>query len=171
MDGESRRRKIIELLAANNQPVSGTEIARILQVSRQVIVQDIALLRAINKNILSTNKGYLLYHPAAMPLKYKRSFCVCHETDEIKEELYTIVDAGGRMIDVVVEHDIYGQITVDLLIEDRSDADEFVWKMKNCRTKPLKELADGIHYHTIEAGSLETLDHIEKILGEKGFLG
>ena len=59
MEGDERRKKIIEILHGRKMPVSGTELAAELGVSRQVIVQDIALLRATDKNILSTNKGYI----------------------------------------------------------------------------------------------------------------
>ena len=98
-------------------------------MSRQVIVQDIALLRATNKNILSTNKGYFLYNPGKGPQKPKRSFCVQHTTEQMQDELYTIVDYGGKVLDAVVEHDIYGQITVDLMLCNRMDVDEFMEKL------------------------------------------
>lgn len=55
MEGEKRREQLIALLKQADIPVSGTDLAKRLGVSRQVIVQDIALLRAVNKNILSTN--------------------------------------------------------------------------------------------------------------------
>lgn len=170
MGGEERRQKLLEYLNGESQPLSGTELAKRLKVSRQVIVQDIALLRAVDKNILSTNKGYVLYRQMVKPLKYNRSFRVSHEDSDILEELYTIVDLGGKVLDVVVEHEIYGQITVDLIIISHSDADDFYKRLKDCNTKPLKELTDGIHYHTVEADSLEILDEIEKKLKEKGFL-
>lgn len=89
-----------------------------------MIVQDIALLRATNKNILSTNKGYFLYNPGKGPQKPKRSFCVQHTTEQMQDELYTIVDYGGKVLDAVVEHDIYGQITVDLMLCNRMDVDD-----------------------------------------------
>lgn len=61
MEGKERREKILEMLETAEEPISGGELAKKLSVSRQVIVQDIALLRAVNKNILSTARGYLLY--------------------------------------------------------------------------------------------------------------
>lgn len=81
-----------------------------------------------------------------------------------------IVDNGGHVLDVSVEHDLYGQISVDLIIHNRADVQEFVEKMKNSSSKPLKELTSGLHYHTVEAKSQEILDRIENKLKEEGFL-
>lgn len=168
MEGDVRREKIIDILEQSKKAVSGTELAEMLSVSRQVIVQDIALLRAVNKDILSTNKGYILYHESKS--KCNRSFHVYHKDSQIEDELNTIVDNNGKVLDVVVEHDIYGQITVDLIICSRRDVKEFVEKINNNKTKPLKELTDGVHYHTVEADSEEDLDVIEMELKKKGYL-
>ena len=129
IEGDIRREKIIEIMSNQKEPVSGSDLAKKFGVSRQVIVQDIALLRATNKNILSTNKGYFLYNPGKGPQKPKRSFCVQHTTEQMQDELYTIVDYGGKVLDAVVEHDIYGQITVDLMLCNRMDVDEFMEKL------------------------------------------
>lgn len=170
MDGDARRIKILEILNSQEEPISGNELAKCLGVSRQVIVQDIALLRAVNKNILSTNKGYLLYSAIEKIPKFRRIFKVNHKQEDIEDELYTIVDLGGKMLDVVVEHDIYGQITVDLILSNRQDVDEFIRNIREKGTKPLNELTKGLHYHTIEADSVEILDSIEKGLMQKGYL-
>ena len=168
MEGDVRREKIIDILEKSSRPVSGTELSELLGVSRQIIVQDIALLRAINKSILSTNKGYILYHESRF--KCKRSFHVFHDDSQIEDELNTIVDNNGKVLDVVVEHDIYGQITVDLIICSRRDVREFVEKIRNNKTKPLKELTGGVHYHTVEADTEADLDIIEEELKKKGYL-
>lgn len=170
MEGDVRRNKILEILHKEEQPISGTELASAMGVSRQVIVQDIALLRASDKNILSTNKGYILFVEKASHNKRKRSFKVKHEDAEILDELNTIVDFGGRILDVVVEHDIYGQIAVDLIINSRADADSFVKAVEKYQTRPLNNLTRGVHYHTVEADTEEVLDHIEEQLYRKGYL-
>jgi len=170
MEGKDRRERLIALLQQADTPVSGTELAKQLGVSRQVIVQDIALLRAINKNILSTNKGYLLHVPERGKDCVKRSFAVSHTKEQIQDELYTIVDYGGKVLDVVVEHDIYGQIMVDLILCNRLDVDEFVERIENSKSRPLKVLTDGEHWHTVEADSEKVLDKIEEKLREKGYL-
>lgn len=169
METLERREQIIKILEQSGVPVSGTELAKRLSVSRQVIVQDIALLRAVNKNILSTNKGYILYH-TSVPARARRSVRVKHHADQTREELYCVVDLGGKMLDVVVEHEIYGQIMVDLIISNRRDADEFVNKVEHYKTRPLNALTDGVHYHTIEADSEEILDEIENALKDKRIL-
>ena len=126
MNAEKRRENILKLLAESDSPLSGTDLAKCLAVSRQVIVQDIALLRAVNKNILSTNKGYLLFHEEEKMKGRKRSVKVRHTQQQILDELCTIVDLGGHILDVVVAHEIYGQITCDLIINSRQDAKSFV---------------------------------------------
>ena len=169
MDGDERRKELLNILASVSEPVSGTELAGQLGVSRQVIVQDIALLRAVDKNILSTNKGYVLYHEGRKGKK-KRTYKVIHADEQIRDELNTIVDEGGHVLDVVVEHDIYGQITVDLIINNRADVNAFVNKLEQNHTKSLNKLTDGVHFHTVEGDSEEILDRIEFALKEKGYL-
>ena len=142
IEGDIRREKIIEIMSNQKEPVSGSDLAKKFGVSRQVIVQDIALLRATNKNILSTNKGYFLYNPGKGPQKPKRSFCVQHTTEQMQDELYTIVDYGGKVLDAVVENDIYGKITV----------------------------TGGKHWHTVEADTEPMLQVIGEKLREKGYL-
>ena len=170
MEGDVRRKKIIEILHEESLPVSGTELAGRLGVSRQVIVQDIALLRATDKNILSTNKGYILFVEVSDDNIKKRTFKVKHKDEEILDELNTIVDCGGRILDVVVEHDIYGQIAVDLIINSRADAEAFVQQVEKYETKPLNKLTGGVHFHTVEAGDEEILNRIGEELEKKGYL-
>ena len=134
-----------------------------------MIVQDIALLRAVNKNILSTNKGYVLYDPSEEIQKARRTIAVSHSDEQTQDELYTIVDFGGKVLDVVIEHDIYGQITVDLILKSRQDVDEFIAKVAKSKAKPLKTLTGNKHFHTVEADSEQLLDIIEEKLREKGY--
>ncbi|MFI3213137.1 MAG: transcription repressor NadR [Eubacteriales bacterium] len=168
--GDKRREKLISILKESNVPISGTMLAELLGVSRQVIVQDIALLRAENKNILSTNKGYLLFQPDQVGNVARKVFQVKHSTDEVLEELFCIVDLGGKLLNISVEHEIYGLIEVSLMISNRKDAREFVEKLTLCGDKPLKELTGDMHYHTIEADDMDTLTDIEEELENKGFL-
>ena len=170
LDGNARREAIVEYLSSKTSPVSGTELAKCFGVSRQIIVQDIALLRAENRNILSTNKGYVLFHP-----QEKRSGCtaviqVKHSAEQTLEEMRAIVDYGGSMLDVFIDHDLYGQIRVDLVINDLNDAEEFCNKMNQSSSKPLKALTEDCHYHTIKAPSEKALELIMKELKEKDIL-
>ena len=111
MDTENRRYQILKLLENQHKPVSGTVLSKLFGVSRQVIVQDIALLRAENKEILSTNKGYVLFKPVEEDGSKKRVFRVTHSMENMEDELNCIVDNGGYVLDVLVDHDLYGQIS------------------------------------------------------------
>ena len=168
MDGNERREEIVKILIESKSAISGSDLAKRLGVSRQVIVQDIALLRATNKNILSTTKGYMLYYQEKQ--KVNRCFLVKHTTDEIEDELCTIIDNGGKVLDVVVMHELYGQIETDLVLSTRQEVYDFVELVKTKKTTPLKELTDGVHLHTVEADSEAILDRIEEALRQKNYL-
>lgn len=169
IDGSTRRQAIIEYLENRTTPTNGTELARQFNVSRQVIVQDIALLRAENSNILSTNKGYVFFHPREKT-GYTAVIMVRHNETDTLEEMRSIVDFGGSMLDVFVDHDLYGQIRANLVINDLQDAEEFCEKMRRSTSRPLKVLTDECHYHTIVAPSEKALEMIRKDLREKGIL-
>ena len=170
MTGDTRREKILELLKQNGSPMSGTAIAKLFGVSRQVIVQDIALMRAENLRILSTNKGYIYKTEEQQDTQPKRVFYVKHGTEQVLEEFIVVLELGGKILDVAVDHELYGHIQVDLLIETIQDAKEFVSRLMVCKDNPLKVLTDDCHYHTVTAPSEKLLDLIERELKEKGFL-
>ena len=170
MTGEERRINILRKLQQSDTPLSGTALAKIFHVSRQIIVQDIALMRAENYGILSTNRGYLLRSNKAENTQPKRVFFVKHATDQVLDEFKTIIDLGGKILDVAVEHELYGQISIDLMIETESDAVDFYTKLQTCKDNPLKVLTDDCHYHTISAPSEKLLDLIEQDLSGKGYL-
>lgn len=167
MKGIERREQILQILGSSDQPVSGSALAARLSVSRQVIVQDIALLRTEHP-ILATAQGYLLYERPEK--KCRRSFLVKHTSDEIKEELDAIVALGGRILDVIVEHDVYGQIQADLNLSTLEDVDYFCYRLSRSTSGPLFPISAGIHLHTVEAMSETILDEIEQALLKKGFL-
>lgn len=166
MKGTERRREILRLIATNSSPLSGTWLAGHFSVSRQVIVQDIALIRAQGHDILSTNRGYLLQSP----IKVSRVLKVHHTNEEIAQELYAIVDLGGTAKDVSVRHRVYGHLRADLNISSRRDVQRFLEELKSGKSAPLKEVTSGYHYHTILADSEDTLDLIQTELEKKGFL-
>ena len=170
MTGEERREQLLYLLQHQQEPMSGTALAQRFHVSRQVIVQDIALMRAENIAVLSTNKGYLIRTAAAVPQQPKRVFYVRHDTDQVLEEFMTVLELGGKILDVAVEHELYGQIRVELLIETEQDARDFVDRLARCRDNPLKVLTGDCHYHTVSAPSEKLLDLIEQELKTKGFM-
>ena len=170
MTGSERRQELLQLLSGTQTPISGTSLAKHFTVSRQVIVQDIALLRAEDKKILSTYRGYVLDRESEKKRKCIRVFCVCHSTKDTQDELQTIVDYGGHVLDVAVDHPLYGQIRADLLINNRLDVAEFVDRMNRYNAQPLKVLTGDYHYHTVTAESEKNLDFIEQELRKKGYL-
>lgn len=167
MNNIERREEIIRILQGSAAPVSGSRLASMLSVSRQVIVQDIALLRA-EYPIFATAQGYLLY--AAPPKYCRRTYLVKHTAAQIQDELLTIVLAGGHVLDVIVEHDVYGQIRADLNLADADDVLRFCRLLENSSSGPLFPISAGVHIHTVEAASEEILDRIESQLKEKGWL-
>ena len=168
--GDNRRMQILQILKEHGSPLPGTMLARMLGVSRQIIVQDIALIRAENHNILSTNKGYIYRVDGGDNAQPKRVFHVRHTTEQVLDEFLTVLELGGTILDVAVEHEIYGQIRVDLLIETARDARDFVARLSNCKDNPLKVLTDDCHYHTVAAPSEKLLDLIQQELKHKGYL-
>lgn len=170
MSGEQRRSLLLELLKEQGSPLSGSALAKQFHVSRQVIVQDIALMRAENHQIISTNKGYLYQTDESRTHQPKRVFYIRHGKEQVLDEFLTILEFGGKVLDVAVEHELYGQIRVDLLIETNQDAYDFYNKLSVCRDNPLNILTDGCHYHTITAPSEKLLDLIQEAFSSKGYL-
>lgn len=168
MDGLTRRRLITVTLETSDIAVKGAVLAEKFGVSRQVIVQDIALLRAKGKDIISTAEGYLSY--SATDDTLKRVYCVNHNDDELEEELLVFVDNGGHVLNIIVDHTVYGGITVDLHLSNRKQVGDFMSMVTEGEFIPLMSLTKGNHYHTIEAENEQILNNIEKDLRIKGFL-
>ena len=166
MNGTERRHVILDTLQNSDEPISGSELAKKLNVSRQIIVQDIALLRASELNIVATSRGYVIVSSKTC----KRVVKVCHTDEEIEDELNCIVDLGGNVLDVFVNHKIYGQIHAEMNIRSRRNVQEFIANIKAGKSSPLKNITAGYHYHTLEADSEKTLDLIEDELKQKRFL-
>jgi len=168
LEGKARRDAIVKELFHQKDPVTGTSLAKKYGVSRQVIVQDIALLRAQGVNVVSTAEGYM---PSIVKEEtFKRAFSVKHSISQIEDELNTIVDIGGNVMNVIVSHPIYGEISVDMMISSRRSVAKFMEKLKDKDFVPLMNLTGGDHIHIIEAEDDETLDEIERELSIKGYL-
>lgn len=166
MNGEERRLQILQILTESMKPVAGTVLAQKLQVSRQVIVQDIALLRANGTAIFSTNKGYLIQEDK----EYRRVFKVIHTDEQVEEELAGIVDLGGVIKDVFVYHKVYGVLRAEMNIKSRMDIRKYLQDISTGKSSLLKNVTSGYHYHTIIADSEEVLNMIQEELQKKGFL-
>lgn len=166
MTGSNRRQEILKNIKESDRPVSGSKLAKDYDVSRQVIVQDIALLRASGYDIISTNRGYVLEGQTCA----ERVFKVRHTDEQLETELCTIVDLGGQVKNVMVNHKVYGHIEAELGITSRRKVKEFLADIESGKSTPLKNITSDYHYHTVTADSEETLDLIEEELRKLGFL-
>lgn len=162
-----RREKIIQIIQRNEKPISASTLAKQLGVSRQIIVGDVALIRASGTHIIATPRGYVLDDNKEDTLY---TIAVHHQKKDLIDELYTIVDLGGYIIDVIVEHPIYGQLCGKLHLSSRYDVDQFIKKVNINDAKPLSELTDGLHLHTIKCLNNETFERIKEALNQKGYL-
>ncbi|MDT8902409.1 transcription repressor NadR [Anaeroselena agilis] len=169
MDARERRNRLIDKLHKTGEPVTGTALAQELGVSRQVIVGDIAILRAAGAEIYATPQGYLL--PAAKPPAAATAKIACqHGWDKLADELAIIIDNGGKVLDVIVEHPVYGELKANLMLASRHDLTDFLRSLKNSGAEPLSAITGGVHLHTVEAPSPEVLARIERELERENIL-
>ena len=166
MSGAERRKKILELIRTTKKPLSGGALGGLTGVSRQVVVQDVALLRTEGHPIVATARGYLMDRPD----EAVRLFKVCHTTEQTEEELTTVVDLGGCVVDVMVNHRAYGKMTAPLHIASRRDVQLFMERIRSGKSVPLMTVTSGYHFHRISAKSEEILDEIQEALRKRGFL-
>ena len=157
---------LLQIISEADKPTSGGTLAEALGVSRQVIVQDIALLRANGEKISSTPQGYI----AEKTHLFSRVFKVNHTDEQVFDELSLIVDYGAVVKDVFVYHRVYGVVRAQMNIRSRYDIEKYVSGMKSGNSSLLKNITSGYHYHTVLADSREILDIIENRLWEEGFL-
>ena len=164
MNNEQRRIEIINKLQNSDMPISATSLANLFSVTRQIIVADIALLRAFGHSIRAEHKGYVLEKENSNEIIKK--IVVKHGDEVTTDELYAIVDNGGRVVDVIVEHPIYDKISAELNLASRYDVDCFINKIKEQDAAPLSVLTEGLHIHTVAVKDNEAFDRIIKKLTE-----
>lgn len=160
MNSIERRDCIIKLLLESKEPLKGSTIAKRYSVTRQVIVRDIAILRAKGKNIIATPDGYIIN---ANQNKAKAIIAVTHTEEEMFDELSIVIKYGGTIEDVIVEHPLYGEIKGMLMIKNYNELNKFIQRYKEQRAKLLSALTNGVHLHTIAA---ESQDDINLIISE-----
>lgn len=169
MDAKERRDFLLEKLNKSIEPLTGAALAKEMGVSRQIIVGDVAILRAAGINIFATPQGYVLpNHTFREALHY--TIACRHDTDCIEAELAIVIDNGGKVLDVIVEHPIYGEICAKLMLASRRDLKEFLDKLKSSKAEPLSLLTGGVHLHTIEVPSEEIFKSIQQQLRAEGIL-
>lgn len=166
MTGADRRKQIVQQIENSQVPVSGAKLASAYGVSRQVIVQDIALIRAAGYDIISTNRGYILNKAVSV----SRIFKVHHTDEQLEREMNAIVDLGGCIDNVMIHHRVYGTMEADLGVNSRRKVAEFMDDIRQGKSSPLKNITSNYHYHRVSADSEETLKLIEQELKKLGFL-
>lgn len=173
MNGEKRRAKIIEILTDADKPISGSNLAEQFNISRQSIVQDIAIIRAQGVNILSANRGYLIndFKKASTNSEHPtKVFKVIHSPEDTEKELNIFVDFGAKVLDIFIYHKVYGRISVPLVLSSRLEVKQYMEKLSLGESSLLSNATSGYHYHTVEAKDEKILDMIQNELKENGFL-
>ena len=167
MNASKRRLRIMELLSRANAPLTGSTLAAVCHVTRQIIVGDIARLRAENTSIIATPQGYRLLKTTT---GIKRLVVSKHGPDEAEHELRTIVAKGGTVCNVTIEHDVYGSLEGNLHLSTQKDIDRYLKRMKENHAAFLSSMSGGIHTHLIEAPTRAVMDEIIKALHKEGFI-
>lgn len=168
MSAQERQDLIVESLQMTDKPITGSVFASEANVSRQVIVQDISILKAKKYPIIATSRGYLLQREE--DANYQKVIAVEHGPDRTEEELQIIVDHGVTVRDVTVEHALYGEITASIMVSNRMEVEQFIGKMKQTKSPYLSTLTDGIHLHQLESDREEKIMAACKSLAKAGIL-
>lgn len=168
IEGQKRREIILEELSKATKNVNATQLAEKFGVSRQIVVGDIALLRASGIDIVSNSRGYRLNKKSTGLLETK--LAVKHRPDQVEEELRLIVENGGTVVDVIIEHELYGEIKGTVDIKNDAEVTAFLNKVEQAHATLLSSLTEGIHLHTIQYPNEETLVKIKQALSQAGIL-
>ena len=167
MDSTERREHIVRLLLESSTPVKGSIIATKYSVTRQVIVKDIAILRAKGNNIIATPDGYIMNRTNN---RVKSIIAVNHKEEDMINEIKIVLKYGGVVEDVIVEHTLYGEIKGMLMVSNYNELEKFIDKYENQKAKLLSVLTNGIHLHTISAENNENIELIISDLKKNNFI-
>lgn len=170
LTANERREFILQLLKESSAPLTGSELASKTDVSRQIIVGDISILKARNEPIIATSQGYIYIRTETPKENVERTIACNHPPEQTEEELNLIVDYGVTIKDVKIEHPVYGDLTASILVSNRKEVAQFMKKIRETNASYLLELTNGIHLHTLSGESEKVLDEAEKALREAGFL-
>jgi len=167
MNYQQRRSEILRMLSQSEGYINASEFARHFGVTRQIIVSDIAILRANGKRILATRMGYRMDDA---PGGQVRSIVCRHSSDQVLDEFFAVVDNGGSVTSVIVEHPVYGQLSADLNISSRYEAREFVDRLRAANASQLCDLTGGVHIHMLRVPDENAYRRITQALHEAGIL-
>ena len=167
MEAKERRRIIVQALSQTTQPVSAGILANRCGVSRQIIVGDIALLRAGGVEITATPRGYVLPRERTGVL---RTIVCNHTREEMIRELEIMVDNGCTVLDVDIDHPVYGHLTAPLHLSSRYDVQQFAEKVNSREARPLSDLTEGLHLHHLQCQDEEAFQRVAEQLRVIGIL-
>ena len=165
MTAQERRAAIWEALVQAAGPLSASALAGRFGVSRQLVVGDIALLRASGADITATARGYVVRRDGPGVV---RQVACCHDAGGMERELLIMVDQGCTVLDVIVEHPVYGQLTGGLHLSSRYDVAQFI--RRSADAPPLCLLTEGVHLHTLSCPDGNAFQRVERELAEAGIL-
>lgn len=171
MPGNERRQLIVDTLQSSAKPMTGKELGDMTNVSRQVIVGDITLLKAKNEPIIATSQGYIYMHAQTIPEKIEKVIVCQHKPEQTEEELNILVDHGVTVKDVKIEHPVYGDLSASIMVANRNEVQEFIKRINEASAVYLSKLAEeGIHLHTILADNEEQIKNAENALRKADIL-
>lgn len=168
--GQERRAHLLSWLKAADSPIKGTALAERAGVSRQIIVQDISLLKAKEEPIIATSQGYIYLEQQREIPRYQRIIACHHTREQTAEELNCIVDQGVTVTNVIVEHPVYGDLKASIMVSNRREVAQFVEQISATNATYLLELTDGVHLHTLEADHEEQLTAAYQQLKQRGMI-
>ena len=131
------------------------------------MVGDVALLRAAGADISATPRGYVILKTDRGLI---RQVACRHDAAGMEAELNAVVDQGCSVLDVIVEHPVYGQLTGPLQLSSRYDVAQFLSKCAQSEAQPLSNLTEGIHLHTLSCPSQEAYERTRTALEGLGVL-
>lgn len=170
MNAIKRRDKILEILRMSEEPISANQLASECGVSRQIIVGDVAILRASGGDIQATPRGYILNDAKSRQAGHIHRIACVHNSNQMEEELQICVDHGVSVLDVIVEHPVYGQLTAPLRLSTRYDISQFVKLINEKGAHALSELTEGVHLHTLSCPTEEAYERVCAELKKAGIL-
>ncbi|GGN61406.1 MULTISPECIES: transcription repressor NadR [Oceanobacillus] len=170
MSSSERQQLIINELKKSKEPITASKFAEKANVSRQVIVQDVSILKAKNEPVVATSQGYIYMGNQPEDNLVRKTIVVNHTPEQTLEELYIIVDHGVTVKDVSVDHPVYGDITASIRVSNRREVDLFYENLRGPNVAHLSSLTNGLHLHTLEADSMEKIEEVCWKLDEIGIL-
>ena len=153
--GAARREKIVTMLREGRRSITGSELAEQFGVSRQAIVNDMAIIRAGGADISGSPLGYRW------------------DGDAPPEGVFAVLackhDREG-VLDVVVQHELYGEVRADLMIASHRDVQRYSEAVRRADAQPLSSLTGGVHLHHVRAPDAVALESARRDLALLGYL-